>query len=154
LPGPRSWEGRASGLSDGARPPHRDDQEGVYDAFGRGEVPTILDAVFDDVDWATETTSTAAPWYQDELRTCERRSCPDEALHQQAGAEIAIDRADRVAAFGPREAVIRFVIQRASTRDDASADGGRTRRLSAAQRRCASLPGRAIGKFNIIELIK
>jgi ketosteroid isomerase-like protein len=37
--------------------------EQVYDAFGRGDVATILDAVTDDVDWASETTSTVAPWY-------------------------------------------------------------------------------------------
>ena len=36
---------------------------GVYEAFGRGDVPAVLDAVTDDVDWATETSSTIAPWY-------------------------------------------------------------------------------------------
>ena len=35
----------------------------VYEAFGRGDVAAILDAVADDVDWAAETTSTVAPWY-------------------------------------------------------------------------------------------
>jgi uncharacterized protein len=35
----------------------------VYEAFGRGDVATILDAVTDDVDWAAEADSTAAPWY-------------------------------------------------------------------------------------------
>ena len=35
----------------------------VYAAFGRGDVAAILDAVTDDVDWATETTSTGAPWW-------------------------------------------------------------------------------------------
>ncbi len=35
----------------------------VYDAFGRGDVAAILDAVTDDVDWSAETTSAAAPWY-------------------------------------------------------------------------------------------
>ena len=35
----------------------------VYDAFGRGDVAAILDAVTDDVDWSAETTSVAAPWY-------------------------------------------------------------------------------------------
>jgi ketosteroid isomerase-like protein len=35
----------------------------VSEAFGRGEVAAILGAVTDDVDWAAETTSTAAPWY-------------------------------------------------------------------------------------------
>jgi uncharacterized protein len=35
----------------------------VYEAFGRGDVAAILNAVADDVDWAAETTSTVAPWY-------------------------------------------------------------------------------------------
>ena len=35
----------------------------VYEAFGRGDVATILDAVTDDVDWAAEASSAAAPWY-------------------------------------------------------------------------------------------
>ena len=35
----------------------------VYEAFGRGDVQAVLDRVTDDVDWATETSSTAAPWY-------------------------------------------------------------------------------------------
>jgi ketosteroid isomerase-like protein len=37
--------------------------EDVYEAFGRGDVATILEKVTDDVDWAADTTSTAAPWY-------------------------------------------------------------------------------------------
>ena len=35
----------------------------VYDAFGRGDVAAILEAVTDDVDWAAEAASSAAPWY-------------------------------------------------------------------------------------------
>jgi uncharacterized protein len=35
----------------------------VYDAFGRGDVAAILDAVTDDVDCASEAASGAAPWY-------------------------------------------------------------------------------------------
>jgi len=35
----------------------------VYEAFGRGDVAAILDAVTDDVDWAAEAASPAAPWY-------------------------------------------------------------------------------------------
>ena len=35
----------------------------LYEAFGRGDVAAILGAVTDDVDWATETASAAAPWY-------------------------------------------------------------------------------------------
>ena len=37
--------------------------QAVYEAFGRGDVGFILDSVSDDVDWATDTSSTAAPWY-------------------------------------------------------------------------------------------
>jgi ketosteroid isomerase-like protein len=35
----------------------------VYEAFGRGDVAAILDAVTDDGDWAAEAASSAAPWY-------------------------------------------------------------------------------------------
>jgi ketosteroid isomerase-like protein len=35
----------------------------VYQAFGRGDVTAILDAVADDVDWAAEAASPTAPWY-------------------------------------------------------------------------------------------
>ena len=35
----------------------------VYEAFGRGDVAAILDAVTDDVDWAAEAASPVAPWY-------------------------------------------------------------------------------------------
>ena len=37
--------------------------EAIYDAFGRGDVRTILNALSDDVNWATEAASTAVPWY-------------------------------------------------------------------------------------------
>jgi len=36
---------------------------GLYEAFGRGDVAAILDAVADDVDEAAEAASSAAPWY-------------------------------------------------------------------------------------------
>ena len=35
----------------------------IYDAFGRGDVATILDAVTDDVDWSSAAASRTAPWY-------------------------------------------------------------------------------------------
>jgi len=35
----------------------------VYEAFGRGDIAAILDAVTDDVDWASEASSAAVPWY-------------------------------------------------------------------------------------------
>ena len=35
----------------------------LYQAFGSGDVQTILDRVTDDVEWAAEAASQAAPWY-------------------------------------------------------------------------------------------
>jgi ketosteroid isomerase-like protein len=35
----------------------------IYDAFGRGDLATILDAVTDDVDWSSAAASRSAPWY-------------------------------------------------------------------------------------------
>ena len=35
----------------------------IYEAFGRGDVATIVEQLTDDVDWASEASSTAAPWY-------------------------------------------------------------------------------------------
>ena len=37
--------------------------QAVYEAFGRGDLPAILDVVTDDVDWASEPDSTTAPWH-------------------------------------------------------------------------------------------
>ena len=37
--------------------------QAMYEAFGRGDIGAIQDNVTDDVDWATDTNSTAAPWY-------------------------------------------------------------------------------------------
>jgi uncharacterized protein len=36
---------------------------GVYEAFGRGDVAAILDAVSSDVDWAAEADPAVAPWH-------------------------------------------------------------------------------------------
>ncbi len=35
----------------------------IYDAFGRGDVAKILDAVTDDVDWSSVAASKTAPWF-------------------------------------------------------------------------------------------
>jgi len=37
--------------------------QAIYQAFGQGDLPTILDNVTDDVDWASEPDSTTAPWH-------------------------------------------------------------------------------------------
>jgi len=35
----------------------------LYEAFGRGDVQTILNHLTDDIDWSAESASTVAPWY-------------------------------------------------------------------------------------------
>ena len=35
----------------------------VYEAFGRGDLPAILDTLTDDVDWASSVSSTEVPWW-------------------------------------------------------------------------------------------
>lgn len=35
----------------------------MYDAFGRGDLETILTLVTDDVDWSTDAATESAPWY-------------------------------------------------------------------------------------------
>jgi ketosteroid isomerase-like protein len=35
----------------------------IYEAFGRGDVAGIVAHVTDDVDWASEASTTGAPWY-------------------------------------------------------------------------------------------
>ena len=37
--------------------------QGVYEAFGRGDVGHILDQLTDDVDWASCPDSDVAPWH-------------------------------------------------------------------------------------------
>jgi uncharacterized protein len=37
--------------------------QAMYEAFGRGDALAILESLTDDVDWAADTSSTAAPWY-------------------------------------------------------------------------------------------
>ncbi len=37
--------------------------QSAYEAFGRADIPALLEALTEDVDWAADTSSTAAPWY-------------------------------------------------------------------------------------------
>jgi hypothetical protein len=41
-----------------------DTVKAIYEAFGRGDVPGILDKLADDVEWDTETTTPGVPWLQ------------------------------------------------------------------------------------------
>ena len=35
----------------------------AYEAFARGDIPAVIDALADDVDWASEAASTEVPWW-------------------------------------------------------------------------------------------
>jgi ketosteroid isomerase-like protein len=37
--------------------------QAIYEAFGRGDIGTVLDGVADDVDWSTDAATRGAPWY-------------------------------------------------------------------------------------------
>lgn len=37
--------------------------QGIYEAFGTGDVPAILEHLTDDVDWAADAAADVAPWY-------------------------------------------------------------------------------------------
>jgi ketosteroid isomerase-like protein len=37
--------------------------QSMYEAFGRGDVQTLLDSMTDDIDWSVESSSATAPWY-------------------------------------------------------------------------------------------
>ena|SRR6476646_3882285 len=37
--------------------------QAIYEAFGKGDVDTILGMLADDVDWSAEAEGTRAPWY-------------------------------------------------------------------------------------------
>ena len=69
--------------------------QSVYEAFGRGDIPTVLDAVTDDVDWATEVGS-------------DRRHHGGASAHGKAGVDeffgqfAAADGGGRVHAAGDR----------------------------------------------------
>jgi ketosteroid isomerase-like protein len=37
--------------------------QSIYEAFGRGDLPAILESLADDVDWASSVSSTEVPWW-------------------------------------------------------------------------------------------
>jgi ketosteroid isomerase-like protein len=57
----------------------------IYEAFGAGDVATILGMVADDVDWAAEASGNAAPWYG-------QRTTPSEVAEffEQIGAALEV----------------------------------------------------------------
>jgi ketosteroid isomerase-like protein len=84
--------------------------QAVYEAFGRGDVEFILDSVTDDVDWATDTASTAAPWYGPHHG---RAGVAD--FFQAFGATITVQRFDP-GSFASNGTDVHAVVKLASTR--------------------------------------
>lgn len=59
--------------------------QSIYDAFGRGDIATILDGVAADVDWSADGTSEMVPWYG------VRRSKPEvAAFFDQFGSTMEV----------------------------------------------------------------
>jgi ketosteroid isomerase-like protein len=38
--------------------------QSLYEAFGRGDIATILNSLADDVSWGTDSVATEIPWYR------------------------------------------------------------------------------------------
>jgi ketosteroid isomerase-like protein len=84
--------------------------QSVYDAFGTGDVGAILDALTDDVDWASDTTSTAAPWYgvrkgKDQVR----------GFFEAFGSEMEVEQFDVVSIAG-NDTDVHTVVKMKATR--------------------------------------
>ncbi|MBV8762470.1 MAG: nuclear transport factor 2 family protein [Deltaproteobacteria bacterium] len=51
-------------LCDGGRMTNLDNVKTIYEAFGRGDVPAILERLADDITWEYQPISTDVPWLQ------------------------------------------------------------------------------------------
>jgi ketosteroid isomerase-like protein len=80
----------------------------IYEAFGRGDVPAILEHLADDVEWEYGLTSTDVPWLQPQHG---RTEVPNEASVRSTGRRIVeedevhiwhFDRAGKVTRFRHR----------------------------------------------------
>ena len=84
--------------------------QSVYEAFGAGDVAAILDAVTEDVDWASDTASTAAPWYgvrhgKDQVR----------GFFEAFGSEMDVEQFDLVSIAG-NDTDVHTVVRMKATR--------------------------------------
>ena len=84
--------------------------QAVYEAFGRGDVGFILDSVTDDVDWAADTASTAAPWYGPHKG---KAGVTD--FFQAFGSTMSVQRFDPVS-FAANDTEVHTIVEVAMTR--------------------------------------
>jgi len=85
----------------------------LYEAFGRGDVGTILTGLAEDVDWAADTGSMAAPWYG-------ARRGKDEvtAFFSEFGAAMEVEEFTPLAFAGNEDdEVMAIVLCRATSRE-------------------------------------
>jgi ketosteroid isomerase-like protein len=76
----------------------------AYEAFGRGDIPAVLDVIQDDCDWGVEASGPIAPYYG-------TRHGKDEilAFFQELGATFEVDRFEPTAMAGDGNDVLTVV---------------------------------------------
>jgi ketosteroid isomerase-like protein len=76
----------------------------AYDAFGRGDIPSVLELTSDDCDWGVEASATIAPYHG-------ARRGTDEVLSffEQLGATFEVDRFEPIAMAGDGDDVLAVV---------------------------------------------
>src|SRR3954447_20213279 len=76
----------------------------AYEAFGRGDIPAVMDLIHDDCDWGVEASAQIAPYYG-------VRHGKDEILEffQQLASTFAVERFQPTALAGDGEVVLTVV---------------------------------------------
>ena len=94
--------------------------QSVYEAFGRGDVPALLEAVADDVDWAAEAAGDDAPWWG---RRTDRAGVG--AFFEQFGSTMEVEEFTPLVIAAEGDAVltvVRFRVKSRATGNTAAMD--------------------------------
>ena len=76
----------------------------AYEAFGRGDIPAVLDAIDDDCDWGVEASARIAPYYGVRHGKAEIL-----AFFQELAATFAVERFEPTAIAGDGDDVLAVV---------------------------------------------
>lgn len=85
----------------------------AYDAFGRGDIPAVLDLIHDDCDWGVEASARIAPYYGIRHGTNEVL-----AFFEELGSTFEVERFEPTAMAGNADdvlAVVAYGIKSAAT---------------------------------------
>jgi len=85
----------------------------AYEAFGRGDIPTVLELIHDDCDWGVEADTQSAPYYGIRHGTNEIL-----AFFQELGSTFEVDRFEPTVLAGDGEdvlAVVAYTIKSVTT---------------------------------------